>query len=420
MQSFLTKIWPRHPQLSVVWLRNPDTTEHNYGPGSQAYLQALHDQDQLLGKLLSRLKKNHELKTTDLIIASDHSHSNVSGPLKLFPLRRIQDGQVSSIDPQGFSVSGNVRVADLLSRAGFHAYDGLGCSYDPTLSGILRSGQPVYPTQIDTSGTICHGGVRAVDLYGDSGHQLKAARYTTPAYLVPQKPPKDAIIVANNGGSTYFYLPSHQKTVAKKLVRFLQSHEQFGPIFTSHRYGNLPGTLSLATVKLHNPAGKSPDIIASMHFDDQAFVNGLPGIEYNSAGINRGMHGSFSHTDIHNSLLAIGPDFKPHFTDPLPSGNVDVPVTIAHLLKLKLKGSDGRILFEALTNGAKPQDYQLAQAVIAPKQVAKKLTMRLATNPNGQDIDLHKQHFSEALKVKLLSYNGQTYSYFDLAKERRW
>lgn len=420
MQSFLSKIWPRQPQLSVVWLRNPDTTEHNYGPGSQAYQQALQDQDKLLGELLSTLKAKHQLQTTNLIIASDHSHSNVSGPLNLFPLRRIKNGKLGAISQHGFSVSGNVRAADLLSRAGFHAYDGLGCSYDPILSGILANGRPVYPTQIDKTGQVCQGRISAVDLYGDSGHKLKAALYTTPSYLVPKKLPSDAIIVANNGGSVYFYLPSHNQKLAEKLLRFLQAHEQFGPVFTSHRYGNLPGALSLATVKLHNPEGRSPDIIASMHFDDQAIINHLRGIEYNTAGINRGMHGSFSHTDVHNTLLAIGPDFKKHFVDPLPSGNVDVPNTIAHLLGFKLKGTDGRILLEALTDGSAVSHYQLAFATIAPERAAKHLTMRLPSNPNGHNIDHGKHRFNETLHVKLLSHNGHVSSYFDQAKERRW
>ena len=33
---------------------------------------------------------------------------------------------------------------------------------------------------------------------------------------------------------------------------------------------------------------------------------------------------SFSPIDVHNTLVAEGPDFKAGFTDTLPTGNVDV------------------------------------------------------------------------------------------------
>ena len=41
------------------------------------------------------------------------------------------------------------------------------------------------------------------------------------------------------------------------------------------------------------------------------------------------MHGSFSPLDVHNTLIAFGPDFREGLKDPLPSGNVDVAPTIA-------------------------------------------------------------------------------------------
>ena len=55
--------------------------------------------------------------------------------------------------------------------------------------------------------------------------------------------PKNAIIVANNGGSTYFYVTNKDKLLVNHLVRFLQSHEQFGAIFVDQGYGNLDGTI---------------------------------------------------------------------------------------------------------------------------------------------------------------------------------
>lgn len=120
MRSFLTEVMPHiHPRLSVVWLRNPDTTEHNYGLGVKAYYDALADQDKLLGHLLKKLKADGTLKNTDIIVVSDHGHSNVSGALHYFPLRSIKNSKVASVVSNGYAVSGDIRPADLLHRAGF-------------------------------------------------------------------------------------------------------------------------------------------------------------------------------------------------------------------------------------------------------------------------------------------------------------
>ena len=95
MSVFLDYILPRkHPDISVVWLRNPDSTEHPYGVGSPDYHLALKAQDELLGKLQSKLAELGMDKDTDLIVVSDHGHSNVSGPLDLFPLRKVENGKM--------------------------------------------------------------------------------------------------------------------------------------------------------------------------------------------------------------------------------------------------------------------------------------------------------------------------------------
>jgi hypothetical protein len=74
----------------------------------------------------------------------------------------------------------------------------------------------------------------------------------------------------------------------------------------------------------------------------------VPGTEYESAQNNRGMHGSFSPIDVHNTLIAGGPDFKVAFQDTYPSGNVDVAPTAAYVLGLSMPQANGRVLKEAL------------------------------------------------------------------------
>jgi hypothetical protein len=50
----------------------------------------------------------------------------------------------------------------------------------------------------------------------------------------------------------------------------------------------------------------------------------------------QGMHGTFSAADIGNFTAAFGPDFKRGYVDPAPVSNVDVGVTIARILGLRL------------------------------------------------------------------------------------
>lgn len=421
MDSYITQILPKYkPNLSVIWLRDPDTTEHNYGVGVTAYYDALANQDRLLGKLIDKLKQTMQFNNTNIIVVSDHGHSNVSGDLSVFPLRTITNGTVGHIDSiNGYSVSGDFRPADLLSKAGFKAYDGSGCQYDPVLSGIKKNGSPVYPTMIDKDGSICGGDVKIADQNGHRDNDI-GIKYNTPSYKVPAKLPQNAVIVAANGGSTYFYIPNHNKMLTQKLVRYCQSRQEFGPIFIDARYGNIPGTLKLETVKLQNHNNRNPDLIVSSNYNENERIGGFAGIEYNSAGSNRGMHGSFSPIDVHNTLIAYGPNFKKNYVDQLPSGNVDVAPTIAYLLGFRLVNTDGRILYEALSNGPEASSYNLKINSYNAKTPAHNLTMQLATSPDGKDIDNTISNYNIKLQTKSLTQDGKQYGYLDWAKAVRY
>lgn len=403
MNIFLTEILPKHkPDLAVVWMRDPDGAEHQFGPGSVNYFAALGNNDKMLGQLLAKLDEFGLRQTTDVIVVSDHAHSNVSGPFSEFPLRQIRDKKTGAIDKKGFSVSGNIRVADILTHAGFHAYDGGGCFYMPVLSGIKKDGAPLYPTKIDKDGSICG---------------KAEEKYTTPAYKVPAKNdlPDDAVIIAANGGTDYLYVPSHNEQLIHKLVTFMQSHEQFGAIFVNNDYGFLNGTLPMSLVHLQNSKGRSPDIIVSLSYDAHAKMNGLFGTEFSDHNTNmRGMHGTFSLMDVHNFLAAEGPDFRKKHQDFLPTGNVDLAPTIASILHLQLPETNGRILREAL-NGGSEKEYKVKRMIITPKLPAIGLTIFNTVNQK-----VHKHYYSIQLQVKLLK--GQedgNYAYFDYAKAQR-
>lgn len=407
MSVYLNYILPnRKPDLSLVWFRNPDSTEHPYGPGTANYHDALKQQDILLGQLQSKLKALGLDKTTNVIVMSDHGHSSVSGPSALFPLRSIKAGTPGQVDrDNGYSVSGDVRLADLFTRAGFTAYDGSGCILSPTLSGIKADGTAVYPTQNDVTGTVCG---------------TPNAKYTTGSFKVPATLPPRALVIAANGGSDYVYVPDHDATTVRSAARFLQSREEIGAVFVSSRYGDVPGTIPLSTIKVEN-AGRGPDIVASYASDDKVSIAGMPGIEFESMQINRGMHGSFGTTDVHNTLLASGPDFARGMTDRLPTGNVDVAPTVATLMNLPLAQADGRPLLEALTtkDALHTEAYNVAQVTVESASESRGIRMALPTNPNGTDVDATKTRYKVLLKTRQLRVGGKTYTYFDSAEAVR-
>ena len=63
-------------------------------------------------------------------------------------------------------------------------------------------------------------------------------------------------------------------------------------------------------------------------------------------------HGSSSPYDIHNTLIAAGPEFREHAVSDVPTANVDVAPTLLHLLGLPpVPSMTGRIIDEGLREG---------------------------------------------------------------------
>jgi arylsulfatase A-like enzyme len=386
------------PRLVLVWLRNPDTTEHAYGPGTPGYRDALHGQDALLGQLREAVGRLGLSATTDFLVVSDHGHSSVSGPLSRFPLRGLADGGVTSVDAAGYSVSGEVRTADLLNRAGLglRAFDGLGCVYSPVLSGITAKGEAVAQ------------GVRC-------GQKAATTRVEgVPALLGP----RDVVVVAN-GGSEYLYVPSRDAEVVRTLLRFLQGREEYGPVFVARRYGELPGTLGLDVVRAELPSGeRAPDVVVSLAFDAEASVQGMSGTEFSSSPTNRGMHGSTSPRDVHNTLIAAGPHFRRGFQDTLPSGNVDVAPTVARLLGIRLPGAEGRVLEEALLGGPSLESY-VEETHLRTSSIADKVRVQLSTDADGRVVDPQRTHYRIELQSRTLRWGTRSATYLDWARAVR-
>ena len=438
MSVFTQYILPnKKPMLSLIWFRTPDNVEHGYGPGTANAVAGLRSQDARLGELISALRFNGMDSTTNIVVVSDHGHTSVSGPLSLYPLRAITpsttlpngalvngstsgttSASVGAVNANGYSFSGDVRSADLLTYRGFSAYDGSGCTTS-AMYGLSASGVPTVPVKLDATGALC-GAANTRYQAISSALPAPVAKFTVPA---PGSLPANGIVVAANGGSDYFYVPGHDATTVKNLVKFLQQREEYGAVFVDSRYSAIPGTITMAQVDLENATRQNngqPDVVVSFNWDNAASIQGMPGIEFESAGGQRGMHGSFGMADVHNTLIANGPSFQSAATITSPSGNVDVAPTVAYLLGLSLPQADGRILNEALvTPGSKSTPSVVPSTVSSG--AATGLTFELPTDPTGKTPDptLAVGSYSIDLAVKDLTVDGKTYRYFDYAKAVR-
>jgi arylsulfatase A-like enzyme len=403
-EVFVNYILPnKKPDLTIFWSKEPDATSHAYGPGTYNSIDATKMNDEILGRVVDKVRQLGWEQSTDIIITQDHNHSTVSGDIAHFPLRAIVDRGIGPHDPHGHSVSGFVRTAELLSRDGLKAYDGAGCRDIPILSGITFDGMHLQPSKDDQHGNVCG----------------RAQKYTSPSYVVPKPIPAGAIVVAANAGSDYLFVPDGNINTVKAAVASLQGRLQFGAIFVSDKYGEIAGTIPMSLIKTENSgSGRAPDIIVSFNFDENVAVAGKSRISYASSVNRRGDHGSFSHTDTHISLLAHGPDFKSGLYDTLPTANVDIAPTVARILKFSMPDVQGRVLEEVLQGGPRVTEYAVLNKTHR-SSTKTGLTMKLPTDLDSRSTDPSLTTYSVELKTKVLTRGGKSYTYFDQAKAIR-
>ena len=393
----------KKPDLTIFWSKEPDATSHAYGPGTFNSIDATRMNDEILGRIVEKLRQLGWEDSTDIIITQDHNHSTVSGDVAHYPLRAIVDREVGPHDPHGYSVSGFVRTAELLTRDGLKAFDGAGCRDIPILSGIMADGTHLYLSKDDQQGSVCG----------------RAQKYTSPSYAVPKPIPAGAIVVAANAGSDYLFVPDGNIETVKAAVVSMQSRLQFGAIFVSDRYGEIGGTLPMSLIEIENSGnGRAPDIIVSFSYDENVAVAGKSGVSYASSINRRGDHGSFSPTDTHISLMASGPDFKSGLHDPLPTANVDVAPTVGRILKFSMPDAQGRVLEEALRGGPPITEYAVVNKTHR-SSIRGGLTVKLATDLYGLTVDPKLNSYSVELKAKVLTRGAASYTYFDQAKAVR-
>ena len=247
------------PKFSLLWLSEPDVTQHKHAPGTKQAREAIRGSDKNLALVLRELERRNLRDKTDIIVVSDHGFSTISA---------------------------NCDVGGALKRAGLR---------------VSRS-------------------------------------FETP-------PSEGDIMMVINGGSVMFYVTGRTPEIIRRAVAALQTEPGAGVVFTRD---GLTGTFKLREAGIEAP--HSPDIVVS--FDWKRGELDTPGLltrEGVAGGpVGVGMHTSLSPFDTHNICIASGPDFRAGYSSDIASGNVDVMPTMAWVLGIKTKKTDGRVLKEAL------------------------------------------------------------------------
>jgi predicted AlkP superfamily pyrophosphatase or phosphodiesterase len=156
--------------------------------------------------------------------------------------------------------------------------------------------------------------------------------------------------VVSGGGAVY--VRDGDEAAIAAIAKKLQQTPGVGAIFTRAATpgsfdGRLPGTLSFDAVHWNHE--RAAQILYSPDWTDSPNAYGVRGT---SASSGTAGHGSCSPWDIHNTLIAAGPDLKRGVRIDSPSANVDFAPTFLHLLGLAIPASvQGRSLNDALVNG---------------------------------------------------------------------
>jgi predicted AlkP superfamily pyrophosphatase or phosphodiesterase len=282
-----------HPDVTLMWLNDPDGTAHENGVGAPLTLTSLRLVDHAIGRIEDTLKDKGLLDRTNILVTSDHGFSKHTG---------------------GFTLESFV--------------------------------EPFVKRTPDGA--------------------------------------KD-IVVAE--GAIYLRGPKDPARVAA-IVAALQRRPEVGAIFTrpvraGSAEGSVPGTLSFDVARWNHP--RSGDILASPNWSGAPNADGFAGTT-TQGGVAG--HGSSSPFDIHNTLIAAGPDFRERATSDAPTSNVDLAPTLLRLLGLPADpGMTGRVIEEGLRNGRPAPAVTRAMETVKTPDGSYVLTATISTVAGSRYLD---------------------------------
>jgi arylsulfatase A-like enzyme len=222
-------------------------------------------------------------------------------------------------------------------------------SSDRNLALVLEALEKKKARETTDIFVVSDHGFSTIERAVDFPAELRKAGFDATASF-RETPKRGQVMVVGNGGSILFYVIEHDRDVAGRLVEWLQRSDFAGVIFAREKF---EGTFPLETVRANT--ADAPDVIVSMRWNKNPNQFGVPGhiITDNNRGPNKGSHASLSEFDVHNTLIAAGPDFRERVATTLPSSNVDLAPTVLRILGIEAPQKfDGRVLAEAMDERA--------------------------------------------------------------------
>jgi arylsulfatase A-like enzyme len=98
------------PAFSLLWLSEPDHSQHETGPGSATSLAAIRRCDENLAQVLAALDRKGLRDTTDIIVVSDHGFSTIEENIDVAAVLSAEGFHASREFPRGGARDGDVMV----------------------------------------------------------------------------------------------------------------------------------------------------------------------------------------------------------------------------------------------------------------------------------------------------------------------
>lgn len=194
----------------------------------------------------------------------------------------------------------------------------------------------------------------------DHGHSTVQAHNTLRTYLAEAFKAIGYTLPLVTASDYIYSQPGAQPPTAQELaplVAWLLAQPWVGVVLTGRPdLASLPGVIPLTALWNHQSNERLPLLAVSPCWSSTVNEHGVSGhvLALTTQAALRASHGSASPFDLHATLIANGPDFRPSYNSTIPTGAIDLLPTILTLLDIPHPTPlDGRVLWEIMD---KPQD----------------------------------------------------------------
>jgi len=374
-----------HPALIVFWQHNPDITQHIAGLGTAAAIGALKACDANLARMRTAIRALGIGDRTDLMIVSDHGFATIKERVDLASLLAAHGLKESAESDDVRVVPNGGSELIYLSRAAFPSRAAIRerlarivdfIEAQPWAGSVFSAAAPA--NESNNAGGANAGGRAST---GDRGWIAGTFSEEMAGLGGGANPERDPDLVIS--------------------FRELADDNNVG----------LTGPLEPAWII--NRLGRE-----RVDNRSHALVTPIDGLIYSDLNTARfttgmGMHGAMGARELHNFGAIAGPDFRAHFVDTMPTGNLDVRATIVRALGIETPPAagvahelaPGRVIDEAFAGGASPAG--------SVKQIVGAVTRAIPQARMSATTTLHLSEFHGAAN------SSATEIYFDGAETRR-